>query len=85
MNTRWHKEILEALGMMARKDRIVNKLNAAFAKSDDPKLRDLASTLISEVKAASSNTKAFSPIDLRNGVPTAQAAAEYCRSIAFGK
>jgi len=83
MDTRWHKEVLEALGMMATKGRIVNKLNAAYAKSDDPKLRDLASTLIKEVKAAGSNTKVFSPIDLRNGVPTAQAAKKYCESMAF--
>lgn len=71
--------------MMASKDRIVNKLNGVCAKSDDPKLRDLAATLISEVKAASSNTRAIPPIDLSNGVPTAQAAQKYCKSIAFGE
>lgn len=85
MNIRWHKEVLYALGMMASKSRIVNKLNAAYAKSDDPKLRDLASRLISEVKAASSNTKVFPPIDLKNGVPTASLAAKYCESVAFSK
>ena len=85
MNTRWHKEVLEALAMMASKARVINKLNAANAKSDDPKLRDLTSTLISEVKAANSNTKVFSPLDLRNGVPTAQAAERYCKSVAFGE
>lgn len=85
MNTRWHKEVLEALGMMAAKARIVNKLNAAYATSDDPELRDLTSALISEVKTANSNTKAFSLLDLRNGVSTAQAAEMYCKSVAFGE
>lgn len=81
MNSKWHKEVLEALGMMATKDRIVNKLNAAYAKSDDPKLRDLAKVLISEVKATSSNTEAFPLIDLKNSVPTAQLVQKYCNSI----
>lgn len=85
MNTKYHKEVLEALGMMATKDRIVNKLNSAYSKSDDPKLREFASTLINEVKAASSNTKAFSLKDLKNGVPTALASEKYCKSVVFGE
>jgi len=85
MNIKWHKEVLEALGMMAGKDRIVNKLNSAASKSDDPQLREIASSLISEVKAASSNTKVFPPRDLKNGVPSAKKAIMYCESIAFGE
>ncbi len=83
MNTKWHREVIEALGMRATKPRILNKLNVVFAHSDDPKLRKLAEVLIKEIRAASSNTEAASPKELCNGVPTAKEALEYCESIAY--
>ncbi len=82
MNTKWHRETIEALGMMAKKPRIVNKLNAVVAHSDDPELRKLAEKLIKEILAASSNTEAIAPGQMINGVPTAKKAIAYCNSLA---
>lgn len=83
MNTKWHRETIEALGMMAKKPRIVNKLNSVVAHSDDPKLRILAEKLIGEILAASSNTEAMAPKKMVNGVPTANEALQYCNSLAY--
>ncbi|RTL03938.1 MAG: hypothetical protein EKK65_02700 [Lysobacterales bacterium] len=85
MNTKWHRETIEAIGMMAKKSRIVNKLNAVVAHSDDPELRMLAEKLINEILAANSNTEAIAPKQLKNSVPTAQKALEYCNSLAYRK
>jgi hypothetical protein len=83
MNTKWHIEALEALGMKAGKATIINKLNSASIRTEDPKLRDLAKQLIDEVQAASSNTKAFAPKDLTHGVPTAKVAIAYLESVIY--
>lgn len=83
MNTKWHRETIEALGMMAKRPRIVNKLNAVVAHSDDPELRKLAEKLIGEILAASSNTEAMAPKEMKNGVPTAKKATEYCNLLAY--
>lgn len=83
MNIKWHRVVIEALGMRATKPRILNKLNEVFAHSDDPKLRKFAEVLSKEILAANSNTEAVSPKELCNGVPTAKDALEYCKSIAY--
>lgn len=83
MNTKWHREMIEALGMMAKKSRIVNKLNAVVAHSDDPELRKLAEKLIKEILDTSSNTETIAPKQMSNGVPTAKNALEYCKSLAY--
>lgn len=83
MNTKWHREMIEALGMMAKKSRIVNKLNAVVAHSDDPELRKLAEKLIGEIRATSSNTEASAPKEMRIGVPTAKKTLDYCNSLAY--
>jgi hypothetical protein len=83
MNTKWHRETIEALGMMSKKPSIVNKLNAVVAHSDDPELRKLAEKLIKEILATSSNTESCAPKEMSNGVPTASKALEYCNSLAY--
>ena len=83
MNTKWHLKTIEALGMLASKSRIVNKLNAVSAHSDDPQLRALAENLIDEIRSASTNTEAMPPKQMKNGVPTAEKAIKYCESKAY--
>lgn len=85
MNKKWHKEVMEALGMMASKARIVNKLNAAAVKSDDPKLRIYAEKLITEIQTANSNTESRRPKDMLNSVPKAKKVISYCESIVFSE
>lgn len=80
MKTKWHRETIEALGMIAPKKRIVNKLNAVAAHSDDPRLQKMAEVLIKEILSAISNTQGMAPVDMKNGVPSAKAAIEYCSS-----
>ena len=79
----WYRETIEALGMMATKRQIVNKLNAVAAHSDDPELRKLVEQLISEILSAGSNTTANAPKNMKIGVPTAQKALRYCQERAY--
>ena len=83
MNTKWHKETIEALGMLAPKKRIVNKLNAVVSHSDDKRLIEFAAVLINEILAANSNTEVMRPREMKNGVPTASKAIAYCKSLAY--
>lgn len=69
--------------MMAPKARIVNKLNAVAAQSDDHELRKLAEQLIDEIMAASSNTASIAPRNMKNAVPTGQIALKYCQDRAY--
>lgn len=69
--------------MMAKRSRIVNRLNGVVARSDDPDLRKLAERLIGEILAANTNTEAKAPKELKIGVPTAKKALEYCNSIVY--
>ncbi len=83
MNTKWHRETIEALGMMTKRSRIVNKLNGVVARSDDPELRKLAERLIGEILAAGTNTEGMAPKEMKIGVPTAKKALEYCNPLAY--
>lgn len=83
MSKNWYRETIEALGMQAAKNRIINKLNAVHAYSEDASLRGMTARLISELNSASSNTQAFSPIQMRNGVPSAKSVLEYCEARAY--
>lgn len=83
METKWHRETVEALGMHAKKPRILNKLNAVATHSDDQRLRKLAESLISEILSTSTNTEVMAPKDMVNGVPSARKTLEYCKSLAY--
>lgn len=83
MNTKWHRETIEALGMHANKSSILNKLNAAYAHSDDMKLRSLVEPIIEEISSLQSNTKSIAPKDMIIGVPSAQKTLEYCHAMAY--
>ncbi|WP_139326374.1 hypothetical protein [Azonexus hydrophilus] len=79
----WYRETIEALGMMAPRARIVNKLNTVAAQSDDHELRKLAEQLISEIMAAESNTTSIAPKNMKNGVPSGRKALKYCQDRAY--
>ena len=83
MNTKWHRETIEALGMMASLDRVVNKLNAVLAHSDDPKLRRMAETLIQELRRSTTSPKVAPAREQKIAVPTASVVLQYCRGIAY--
>jgi len=83
VNVKWYRQTIEALGMYASKERIVNKLNEVAAQSDDQKLRDMANKLIGEILSANSNTKSVAPKDMKNGVPSAKNVINYCKPLAY--
>ncbi len=83
MNTIYHQEVLEALGMLASKQTICNKLSKAYAKTDDQLLRDMIPSLLSEIKSTSVNTRVMTPKDCKRGIPSATKAVSYCETVLF--
>jgi hypothetical protein len=81
--TKWYRETIEALGMLAPKARIINKLNKVAAHSDDAQLREMARTLIKEISSATANTTSIAPQNMKNAVPSAKQVIAYCEPLAY--
>jgi len=83
METKWHRETIEALGMYGKKTSIINKLNKAYAHTEDKKLRDLIKNVQTELLYTSNSTDTLPVKDMRVGVPTARVLYKYCEDVAF--
>ncbi|WP_339073892.1 hypothetical protein [Teredinibacter turnerae] len=84
MDNKWHKEALEAVGTLAKKASILNKLNKAYVHSEDVKLRELIQLVQTELERTSNNPSVMPIAQMRNGVPTASKLLAYCESVVFG-
>lgn len=83
MNVKWYRQTIEALGMRASRDRIINKLNEVYAQSDDQNLRNIVNILIEEILSTNANMKAMAPKEMKNAVPSAIRAINYCKPLAY--
>ena len=83
MNLNEHQEVLEAMGMLASKSAICNKLNRVYVRTDDPEFRTLILRVISEIQTTSNNTRVQSPKNMKNGVPSSMKLVRYCESSLF--
>ena len=85
-NIKWYREAIEAieaLHIQSPENRIINKLAAVHAHSDDPKAREYAKQVIEEIKTAQGNTKTQSCVEMKRGVPTARRLLAHCRARAY--
>lgn len=77
----WYKETIEALGMYGSRERILNKLNAVYAHSDDEMLREKVGTVMEQIKSSGDQYNA--PKELTHGVQDVKGLMEYCQSKAY--
>ena len=76
-NQREYEEVLEVLGMLAKKSTINNKLNKIFAYSKDEKLRSMVGAILEKLPEKDINHQVFTLRD-HKGLKTKEIET-YCR------
>jgi hypothetical protein len=76
-NSADYKEVVEAIGMLANKSTISNKLNRVFAHTKDVQLQNMVGNLLAKLPEKGINTKVIS-LRASNAVKTKEIES-YCR------